>query len=117
MSGTKMVIMKEGVSKAAQNVSYSDLESHLEELSKEHSDKAHIVFGCMWGKLRSTEAALNFINKSKATENNVFVMAGGIRDFIMAYHDDPELVENFDRKSWSDDFYHVHDTEGTPRLS
>eukprot|EP01089_Gocevia_fonbrunei_P003603 TRINITY_DN13582_c0_g1_i1.p1 TRINITY_DN13582_c0_g1~~TRINITY_DN13582_c0_g1_i1.p1 ORF type:complete len:166 (+),score=27.80 TRINITY_DN13582_c0_g1_i1:97-594(+) len=96
------------------HVPNEEFENEVDTLIEQHGNKQNIVFACMWGKLRSPECALRFIQRS-SNKDNVFVMSDGLRDWIQKYHDDKELVENFDKECWSEEFFHQSDTEGTPR--
>ena len=85
-----------------------------------------IIFVCMYGKLRSTEAALRFINQ-RESEKGVYVLSNGFREFLSTIknsnrslsesehpsHDHSDLLENFNSEYWDPNYYHVDDIQYT----
>lgn len=70
----------------------------------------------MYGKLRSSEAALNFINK-RGSDKGVHVLQGGFREFLVENVKSGEtnvpsdLIENYNPSLWTKDQYHQFDVQ------
>eukprot|EP01104_Vermistella_antarctica_P008072 TRINITY_DN201_c1_g1_i1.p1 TRINITY_DN201_c1_g1~~TRINITY_DN201_c1_g1_i1.p1 ORF type:complete len:167 (-),score=58.14 TRINITY_DN201_c1_g1_i1:161-622(-) len=96
----------------SEQCSYDNFDAGLTALFEKHKDKERVVFVCMYGKLRSPSAALDFIRLGgNNSADKVFVLSGGFQSFVSKYSEDDKLVEKFDKSVWSDEFLHVCDTE------
>jgi len=83
----------------------------VNELVKDAKDVPLVVFHCWFSQIRGPKAAriyeetrLKVIGENNLNGQEIFILRDGIAAFQDKYKDDPDLVENWDKNVWADDW-------------